>query len=151
MPVFFCRWPNGDFSMVEATDQGDAVEALDEVGNADGVPLFEVEDFRLFMSFKLCDDGQFVLEHVGDHMTQLFWECMYPVLYDAQDSDDRTIHKAVIKERRRIKQQKVPIADTELGKDLQRAGDLPVSLANKVVEQAAKKALRKSKVKGKPQ
>ncbi len=66
MPAFFCRWPNGDFSIVEAAGEDDAIEALDEFGNADGLQLVEVEDSRLAMNFKLEDDGSFVLDQIGD-------------------------------------------------------------------------------------
>jgi len=37
MPVFMCRWPNGDFSFVSARNKSKAIEALDEIDNAEGV------------------------------------------------------------------------------------------------------------------
>jgi hypothetical protein len=35
MAMFLCRWPNGDFSIVSAATKSDAVELLDEWGNAE--------------------------------------------------------------------------------------------------------------------
>jgi hypothetical protein len=35
MPVFLCRWPNGDFSMVKANNKDQAIEFLDEIDNAE--------------------------------------------------------------------------------------------------------------------
>jgi hypothetical protein len=39
VPVYFCRWPNGDLSIVSAPNREEAVVRLDEFGNADGVEL----------------------------------------------------------------------------------------------------------------
>lgn len=150
MPVFFCRWPNGDFSLVEAIGEEDAVEALDEFGNADGLQLIEVEDFRLALDFRLSDDGAFILDQIGDHTSTTFWR-MYPKLEAAQEKGRRAVEKAVVQERIRIKEPGVPAADTELGKELQRGGDLPVSLANKIVNRQARKALQKFRQRGRPQ
>jgi hypothetical protein len=40
MPLFICRWQNGDFSAVSASSREEAVELLDEVGNADVAEVF---------------------------------------------------------------------------------------------------------------
>lgn len=32
MPIYMCRWENGDISFVSATSKDDAIWALDEVG-----------------------------------------------------------------------------------------------------------------------
>jgi hypothetical protein len=45
MPVFICRWPNVDFSAVQATSRDDAALLLDEVGNDDNSELFTVRNF----------------------------------------------------------------------------------------------------------
>jgi hypothetical protein len=39
MPLFICRWQNGDFSAVSASSKKDAIELLDEVGNAETCEL----------------------------------------------------------------------------------------------------------------
>ena len=39
MPLYLCRWPNGDCSVVWAANKGEAIELLDEVDNAEGCPL----------------------------------------------------------------------------------------------------------------
>ena len=115
------------------------------------MPLIEVEDFRLLLNFRLSGDGDFLLESVGEHLVEPFWEKMYPALYDAQEKDTKAIRRAVIKERHRVHEAPAPSPDTELGKDLQRAMGLPVSLANKEVTRRAKEVLREAKPKGKPQ
>jgi hypothetical protein len=35
MPLFLCRWPNGDCSVLWARNKEDAVEVLDQVGNVE--------------------------------------------------------------------------------------------------------------------
>jgi len=77
MPVYKCRWANGDFSFVSAASQQEAVEALDEIGNAEGCPLSVVEDFMVH--FHLDEDGTFGLEGFGEVTEQAIWQD-YPVL-----------------------------------------------------------------------
>jgi hypothetical protein len=38
MPLFLCRWPNGDCSIVLARTREDAIVELDQVGNAEDCP-----------------------------------------------------------------------------------------------------------------
>ncbi len=47
MPLYLCRWPNGDCSVVWASTKGAAVELLDEIANAEGCPLTPIQDFTL--------------------------------------------------------------------------------------------------------
>ena len=63
MPIYMCRWPNGDFSFVLAANQQEAVETLDEIDNAEGCPLSVVEEFMVH--FRLEEDGSFELEGFG--------------------------------------------------------------------------------------
>ena len=47
MPVYICRWQNGDFSAVSASSRAEAIELLDEVGNAEVCELFAVKNFMV--------------------------------------------------------------------------------------------------------
>jgi hypothetical protein len=40
MPLFICRWQNGDFSAVSTSSRDEAVGLLDEVGDADVAEVF---------------------------------------------------------------------------------------------------------------
>jgi hypothetical protein len=53
MPLYICRWQNGDFSAVSAASKADAIELLDEVGNADVCELFTVKNFMVHFHLKL--------------------------------------------------------------------------------------------------
>ena len=55
MPIFICRWPNGDLSILAAKDKDDAICRLDEIDNAETAHVFRVSDFLL--DLKLVDDG----------------------------------------------------------------------------------------------
>ena len=64
MPLFLCRWPNGDCSAVLARSEQDALIKLDEVANAEGCPLVRLDDFQVH--FHLTDDGELALESFGE-------------------------------------------------------------------------------------
>jgi hypothetical protein len=46
MPLFICRWQNGDFSAVSASSRAEALELLDEVSNADVADVFQAGGHR---------------------------------------------------------------------------------------------------------
>ena len=52
MPLYICRWQNGDFSAVSAASKADAIQLLDEVGNAEVCELFTVKNFMVHFSLK---------------------------------------------------------------------------------------------------
>ena len=56
MPMFMCRWPNGDLSFVSARTKQDAIVMLDEWDNAELAELRRVPDFMV--DFRLNDDGE---------------------------------------------------------------------------------------------
>ena len=64
MPLFLCRWPNGDCSVVLASSEQDALIKLDEIANAEGCPLVRLDDFQVH--FRLTDDGELTLEGFGE-------------------------------------------------------------------------------------
>ena len=64
MPLYLCRWPNGDCSFVQAATKGEAIELLDEIANAEGCPLTSVQDFMVH--FHLTDSGELVFEEFGE-------------------------------------------------------------------------------------
>ena len=55
--MFICRWQNGDFSAVSAASRDEAMELLDEAGNADVADLFTVKNLsesRLYLTRARC-------------------------------------------------------------------------------------------------
>jgi hypothetical protein len=155
MGLYLCRWENGDFSVVQAKSKDDAIEMLDDVANAEGLPLYAISDFMAH--FRLSDEGKVEFEGFGDEFYNYVRERVHPVLgeldvspYDAGPEDMSGIKKAVEQERCRVKAKPAPEPDTELGKRIKAEMDLPTSFINRHIKASATDLLRKTKPKGKP-
>ncbi len=160
MPVFMCRWPNGDSSFVSARNKSKAVETLDEIGNAEGCPLSVVGDFMAH--FYLDDDGSLELDGFGEDTENHIWKD-YPILDDTLDqiyeeSKDgpmtpehmRVIGEAVRKERERVKLKGVQQPETNLGREIKNSMDAPTSIIDREIKKGAMEQLKEFKPKGKP-
>ena len=64
MAIYLCRWPNGEFSIVNARTKGDAIELLDEWGNAEQASLTRMTD--CMFDFRLSDEGEIELADIGE-------------------------------------------------------------------------------------
>src|SRR5258708_34568583 len=78
MAIYLCRWPNGEFSIVNAKTKGDAIEMLDEWGNAEQALLSRMTD--CMFDFGLCDDGQFELANIGESTHDGIMKTCFPDL-----------------------------------------------------------------------
>jgi hypothetical protein len=164
MAIYLCRWPNGDFSIVKAETKGDAIEMLDEWGNAEQAILTRMSE--CMFDFRLRDDGQIELANIGEATDDEIMETCYPVLDQALASAewDETgsdylekgrdqIRDAVASERTRLWDSQPPVkdAETELGRKIQKQTGAASVLVNRIVREAAKKRLKsKEGERGKP-
>ena len=161
MPMFLCRWPNGDCSAVLASDEQDALIKLDEVDNAEGCPLVRIDDFQVH--FHLADDGELTLEGFGEVTEGDIWHTCYPVLDDVkgdvqmeQDGSTRTtqqsarIREAVQQERERVSPQEVAEPETALGRGIKEKLGAPTALVDEIVRQGGEETLRDLKPPRKP-
>jgi hypothetical protein len=166
MPLFLCRWPNGDCSVVWARNKDAAIEALDQVGNAEGCPITPVHEFQMHCA--LTDRGELALEGLGDGTGPAIVAWAYPMLdralaeaygdgafdnYDDLPPDRRAaIARAVEEERRRIDvgEPQIPEPLTELGRNVKRQMDLPTVLIDRAVRRAATKTLKRLRGRAKP-
>jgi hypothetical protein len=73
MSTYICRWPNGDFSIVDAASKEDAIIRLDEEGNAEVADLFPLRNFMVHFTLR---------EKLGN------WEETVPV--ELESFDDKT-------------------------------------------------------------
>ena len=162
MPLYICRWQNGDFSAVSASSKKDAIELLDEVGNAETCELFTMKTFMVHFRLKQQTDelGDFVpveLEGFGETFGEVLCSRLYPVYFNASitegenwlDSDEedseekmevalRGVNEALAKERtRQWSEIKEPeISDDPEAARLQKAGlDLPKTLAERTAKE----------------
>ena len=81
MPLFLCPWPNGDCSVVSASNNEDAIVELDQVGNAEGCPIVPLQPFQAH--FVLTDRGELTLEALGQGVGQEMLSRAYPRLENA--------------------------------------------------------------------
>ena len=163
MPLYFCRWPNGDCSMVLAGSKNAAVDALDEVGNADGCPITRLSNFMVH--FRLADDGELQFDGIGEAAENEMYEVGYPILDEAlmrahlevgagtnplASGGHALVRGAVAKERQRVRPKIVEAPRTELGKQIKAATDAPTPAIERIVRSESARVLGKVKTKGKP-
>jgi hypothetical protein len=157
MPVYICRWPNGDFSVVSAANRDRAIELLDEAGNAEGSQISVIKDFMIH--FALKDSGELEFESYGEATESKIMEWGYPSLDDAwaegmngglgEDERANVIRRAVAAERERVVH-KAKEPETELGKRIKGLTDAPTGTINAIVKNQARRSLDKFRSKGKP-
>ena len=164
MPLFLCRWPNGDCSVALASSEQDALIKLDEVANAEGYPLVRLDDFQVH--FRLTDDGELTLEGFGEVTENEIWDICYPVLdgvkgqvqmeHDASARRAMTarqvarVRDAVRAERERVSAVQVAEPETALGRDIKQQMGASTALVDEIVRQGGEETLRKLKPPRKP-
>ena len=82
MPMYLCRWPNGDCSAVWARDEQDATLKLDEVGDAEGYAISRLPEFQVH--FRLTDEGNLELDDFGDETEPAIWRCAIRCLTESK-------------------------------------------------------------------
>ncbi len=164
MPLFLCRWPNGDFSAVLAPSERHALIKLDEVANAEGCPLVQLDDFQVH--FHLTDDGELTLESFGEVTEDAISEFCYPLLngvksqvhseqYDSgadtlTPQQTKRVREAVAQERGRVHPERVAEPETALGRDIKQQLGAPTALVDEIMRQEGEEMLRKLKRPRKP-
>src|ERR1700685_1518673 len=81
MAIYLCRWPNGEFSIVNAKTKDEAIELLDEWGNAEQALLTRMTD--CMFDFRLTDDGQIELANISEYTADRIMKTCYPTLSEA--------------------------------------------------------------------
>ena len=162
MAMYICRWPNGEFSIVNARTKDDAIVMLDEWGNAEQASLKRIPD--CMFDFRLRDDGEIELADIGEATHDFIMETCYPeldkALSTAEWQDDgltfsangqKQIRYAVERERTRLWSSQPPAkeAETEIGRDIQRQTGAASVMVDRIVRQAATKRLQSEEGEGK--
>ena len=80
MPVFFARWADGSFSIVNAVDETDAYVQLDEIAD-EPAEVWEMQSCLL--DFDLTDSGTFRLIEMGQETAAEILRRGYPSLRKA--------------------------------------------------------------------
>jgi hypothetical protein len=162
MAMYLCRWPNGEFSIVNANTKNDAIVLLDEWGNAEQAWLKRMPD--CMFDFRLTDDGEIELGDIGGATRDFIMETCYPELdkvvsaaewdddgSDFSSSGQKQIRDAVELERTRLRSSQPPAKDaaTELGREIQKQTGAPSVLVDRIVRHAATKRLQTKEGEGK--
>src|SRR5687767_10619782 len=109
MPIFLCRWPNGEVSIVSAANKNDAIVALDEFDNADHAYISQMPEF--LVDFGLNDEGRLELNQFGEGTLDAIMEKAFPELNKTVLSEDfdetseaykTAVRQAVEVERKRL-------------------------------------------------
>jgi hypothetical protein len=159
MAMYLCRWPNGDFSIVSASTKSDAIEMLDEWGNAEQAALTRMAD--CMFDFRLRDDGEVELAAIGEATEEYVMQTCYPELQkalataeedDGEDSprDHERIREAVERERTRLwgDQPTPKPAATQIGRDIQKQLGAAGVVVNRVVDRVAIRRLKSKEGEG---
>jgi hypothetical protein len=153
MPVFVCRWPNGDVSLVSARNKEDAIMALDEFDDAEIGTLMKVEN--LLLDFRLADNGELVFQGFGDECHAEIIERVYPAVAQALADAPRTVAgelrakgkllvaRAVEAEKKRPLRKTPKVAETALGKAVQRQLGASSVLVNRRMQDVATRVLER--------
>lgn len=162
MAIFLCRWPNGEFSVVGAKTKSDAIELLDEWGNAEQATLTRMSD--CMFDFRLDDEGQIEMADIGEATHDHIMRTCYPELEETLETvelDDSgeaystnsraRIREAVESERKRLwkEQPSVTEAQTERGRQIQKQTGAASVVINRIVRRAATKRLQSKEGEGK--
>ena len=161
MAIYLCRWPNGEFSIVNAKTKVEAIELLDEWGNAEQAFLTRMTD--CMFDFRLRDDGQIELADTGESTHDCIMETCYPELdksfataewdetgLDYSEKGHQQIREAVELERTRLWHDQPPAkeAETGLGRAIQKQTGAPSVVVNRIVREAARKRLKSKEGEG---
>ncbi len=84
MPLYICRWQNGNVSAVSARSREDAIVLLDEIGSAEACELFPIEDFMVHFRLKGKADNiegasPLELDGFGGDTLDVLYDRVYPV------------------------------------------------------------------------
>lgn len=166
MPLFLCRWPNGDCSVVLARTKEDAIIELDQVGNAGRLPDHTGANVPIAVRphrSRRAGAGAVRRRHErGSGLVRL------PAArerarrgvprgrlrgYESLPPDRRAaIARAVEQEWNRLDLEKTATTEprTELGRDVKSRTDMPTILIDRLVRKRATQKLRNFKGRGKP-
>jgi hypothetical protein len=96
MPIYLCRWSNGDVSLAAGESEVEVADVLDEVDNPDAAELMEL-DHAIAVHFKLGtrpgEEGTLPLgfEGMSEELESSICERAYPVYNEVRTKPDPTV------------------------------------------------------------
>lgn len=157
MPVYVCRWQNGDFSVAYAGKREEADLLFDEIGNPDLAEVFRVRTLAIHFKLPEKEDANNALL-IADDALPVELECfdersygdlgpkLYPDLWALDiEPDEAAVRSALEKERKRQwGKKKARLSTDSEERYLQEVGpDIPRSLARSVVREMREERAKK--------
>ena len=96
MPIYSCRWPNGDVSIAAGESEVEVADVLDEVDNSDAAELMQL-DHAVAVHFKLGtrpgEEGTLPLrfEDMNEELQSSIYERAYPVYNEVRTKPDPSV------------------------------------------------------------
>jgi len=96
MPIYLCRWPNGDVSIAAGESEVEVADVLDEVDNSDAAELMQL-DHAVAVHFKLGarpgEEGTLPLrfEDISEELQSSIYERAYPVYNEVRTKPDPSV------------------------------------------------------------
>jgi hypothetical protein len=159
MPMFMCRWRNGDRSFVFASDEDDAIIHLDEWDDAEQAELTRIKHFMIDLA--LTEEGDLKLQQLGEETDDVVWTHAFPNVGPAREKAPRAkgsiqtfdgaeiVREAVRTEKSRpLLITKRKGVEREIGKEIQERLGAPAAAINRYVQDAASDQLAKMPVSG---
>lgn len=146
---------------MNAGNKAEAIELLDEWGNAEEAVLSRLTD--CMFDFRLTDDGRIELEGIGESTYDCILQTCYPGLKNAFDDAEwdedgrgysekgrKQVREAVELERTRLFDNTPPAAkaETALGREIQKQTGAASVVVNRIVKRAASRRLKSSEGEG---
>src|SRR5438132_3970807 len=143
MPLFICRWQNSDFSAVSASSREEAMELLDEVGNADVADLFTAKRFMVHFQLRkevdsLEEPVPVSFEGFGEETYDTLCERIYPVYSKASMRVHNDLHAKVD-----VPKEEYDAALKVLNDALVTELDVPRPMAEQAVKERRRRAIEK--------
>ena len=110
MPIYLCRWPNGDVSIAAGESEVEVADVLDEVDNSDAAELMQL-DHAVAVHFKLGtrpgEEGTLPLrfEDMNEELQSSIYERAYPVYNEVRTKPDPPVKELT----KALEQEKNPI------------------------------------------
>ena len=110
MPIYSCRWPNGDVSIAAGESEVEVADVLDEVDNSDAAELMQL-DHAVAVHFKLGtrpgEEGTLPLrfEDMNEELQSSIYERAYPVYNEVRTKPDPSVKELI----EALKHEKNPI------------------------------------------
>jgi len=145
MPVYLCRWPNGDVSIAAGESDVEVADVLDEVDNPDAAELIQLDQavaVHFTLGQKPGDKGAVPLEFEGmsEELMASVYERAYPIYNEVRSKDDPTVEElteALKHERSPIYQKRPEPSSTPSVASVQDELQMPKVVLESLAEHAA--------------